>query len=98
MNSNIVELLEVLGLDADGDPAGGGIGVEGAVVGVTGGLGIQCSKVGCTSVGFLRKDDIMRHELQEAAHLGNSNTPRAEEGHEEASGIPRAERQGARRP
>ena len=48
-----------------------GFGVEGAVVGVTGGLGIQCSKVGCTSVGFLRKDDIMRHELQEPVHFGD---------------------------
>ena len=45
MNSNLVELVEVVGLDADGDPSSGDFGVEAAPMGVGGGFSIQYSEV-----------------------------------------------------
>ena len=98
MDGDLVELLEVVGLDADGDPASRGFGVEGAPVGVAGGFGIQSSEVSGTTVGFLRTNDIMRHELQEPVHFGDGGAAWAEKGHKDAAGVPRTYSERARRP
>ena len=98
MNRNLIELVEVLGLDADGDPSSGGFAMETAPVGVGGSFGIQSSEVGRTPMSFLMANHVVRHELQEPAHFGDSSAPRAEERHEQAAGVPRAEGERAWRP
>ena len=92
MNSNLIELFEVLGLDADGNSASGGFGVEGAPVGVAQPFSIQGIEVGSRAMSLLGTNHVVREQPEEAAHLADSRAAGTEERHEEAARIPGTQR------